>query len=855
MAVAVQAFSQVPPDSIQDCEGAIPICDNFFYQDSAFSGEGAYPNEVTPIVSCLSSGEKNSAWYTFTVQASGQLCFTIIPNNPVDDYDWAVFHMTGGATCDSIAVNSSLEVSCNFFSNGGCNGQTGPNGVTTGVAACDNQTNPCLTVVAGETYYIVINQFTITSNSGYTLDFTQTTATLYDVLPPSLQSVINPVLCSTDTLIVNFSEFVKCGSVELTDFQVTGPSGTHNISSVNGQNCGGGGYDSSFILVFSPPLGPVGNYQINLIGFVEDICGNTNTGPDSMTFAVTPYGLTTDSTSAFCVTPNGTATATPQAGTSPYTYQWNDGQTTPTATGLAAGIYNVTVIDAAGCSGTASVEVTLQSGQQPNPSIVSTTDASCFGSTDGAATLTTSGGTPPYTYSWPSGQTDSTATGLTAGTHTVTVTEANGCNDTISVTINAPSSIPISTSGDTAICIGGTATIMATASGGTGAYTYNWIGGFGSSSSINVTPNSTTTFFVIAADANGCQSDTSSVSVTVFPPISVSIPSVNTLCIGDSLLLTANATGGNSNYSYSWDNGAGMGNPVYVSPASTTTYTVNVSDNCETPPASQSVTVTVGNLPAFQFSADGISGCNPTIINFEIDTIIPNHTYEWDFGDGFSIVANVLSIPHTYTLAGCMDVSLTVTTNLGCSETVTKQCLVEVFPTPQAYFTYAPSNPTNIQPVVNFTDQSTGATSWTWSVEDAISNSQLFSHFFQDTGIFEVQLAAANEYGCADTFVANVFVDYETTIYLPNCFSPNADGFNDEFGPVGEGIQKDDYELYIFNRHGDIIWQTDNLDRWWDGTHEKSGKIVQEGVYVYLLNYKNDNGAENAIRGNIALIK
>src|SRR5574337_507039 len=107
----LHGYAQVPTN--QDCLDAIPICQNVYSTTVSYSGEGNYPNEINNSSSCLGSGELNDVWYTFTVQQSGNLNFTITPNNSADDYDWAVYNLTNN-NCSDIFTNPALEVSCNY---------------------------------------------------------------------------------------------------------------------------------------------------------------------------------------------------------------------------------------------------------------------------------------------------------------------------------------------------------------------------------------------------------------------------------------------------------------------------------------------------------------------------------------------------------------------------------------------------------------------------------------------------------------------------------------------------------------------------------------------------------------------
>ncbi|MEM7371288.1 MAG: gliding motility-associated C-terminal domain-containing protein [Bacteroidota bacterium] len=288
------SLAQIP--SNQDCDGSIPVCQDIYFQANSFSGSGNYPNEINGALSCLFTGEFNSVWYTFTVQTSGDVCFTIIPNNSGDDYDWAVFNLTN-ANCGDIATDSSLEVSCNYDPLGG-NPQTGPNGMA-GLGF-----EPCIPVLAGETYAVNLSNFTASAD-GYTLDFSASSAVILDTIPPQIDSVFTPIACGSSSLDIQFSENILCNTVSAGDFTLVGPSGAHTITTVNGAVCDSGGVQENiYTLSISPPISSSGSYTLSLVGssgLIEDLCGNV-ADPSSFTFPLTfvPVLAGNDDTLSFC---------------------------------------------------------------------------------------------------------------------------------------------------------------------------------------------------------------------------------------------------------------------------------------------------------------------------------------------------------------------------------------------------------------------------------------------------------------------------------------------------------------------------------------------------------------------------
>ncbi len=318
-----------------------------------------------------------------------------------------------------------------------------------------------------------------------------------------------------------------------------------------------------------------GSYTVT----VTDANGCTITASVTITQPVAPLSATTSAVPATCGQFNGSATANPAGGTGPYTYSWNPTlQTGQTATGLSAATYTVTITDANGCTLTAAVNVPSLSGE--TVTISPPVNVLCNGGNNGSAIANPSGGLAPYTYLWtPTSQTGQTATGLTAGSYTVTVTDANGCVATASITITQPPVLTASTAPPTnVLCNGGNnGSDLGSGAGGTGPYSYSW-NTFPVQTNATATGLSAGTYTVTVTDANGC---TATANVTVTQPTalvaSTGVP-VNVLCNGgNNGSDVASGTGGTGAYSYSWNTF-----PIQTNANATGltagTYTVTVTD-------------------------------------------------------------------------------------------------------------------------------------------------------------------------------------------------------------------------------------------------------------------------------------
>jgi len=308
----------------------------------------------------------------------------------------------------------------------------------------------------------------------------------------------------------------------------------------------------------------------------------------SQTFAVTVPNSSTlasssSTTASVCNANNGTATANPSGGTPGYTYSWAPGgQTSQTATGLAPGTYTCTITDATGCTTTTTATVGASSGTLSSTT-GSTTNVTCFGGSNGSATASPSGGTPGYSYSWaPSGGTGQTASGLTAGTYTCTITDASGCVTTTQATITQPSALSTTSNSTPSVCNANNGTATASPSGGTGPYTYSWSPGGGTSATITgLAPGN---YSVTVTDANGCTtSSTVSVTSSSGTLSSTTSSTSNVSCFGGSNgSATASPSGGTPGYTYSWAPSGGTNATENNLPAGTYTCTITDATGCTT---------------------------------------------------------------------------------------------------------------------------------------------------------------------------------------------------------------------------------------------------------------------------------
>ncbi len=565
---------------------------------------------------------------------------------------------------------------------------------------------------------------------------------------------------------------------------------------------------------------------------------------------------------------DGSATVSITGGTGPLQYLWDQAtgfQTDSTAINLGSGTYAVNVTDANGCVSTSSVSIT-----QPTSVAVQyvSADVSCNGGSDGSITITASGGTPTYTYLWSNGAAgpnDPSATSLAAGVYQVTVEDANGCQFPILDTIFEPSVIGVSLNNvsDVTICAGDTFLLDAIANGGTQPYSYTWSdASFPDNPNQQVAPLNSSTYSVTVTDINNCPPAEDTIRITVINIFDDFIDVTNTgpICFGDDVDIEGFHNGVEGPFVYSWNtlNETTLG-PHTDSPDSTLAYILTATDQCNNS-ISDTTVVTVFPLPSVDLDDTLALGCPELVVQFSPPTDgEPGTQYTWTFGNSVQSGSNPV---FTYSNTGVYEVFLSAISAQGCSNQSTDPSYVIVVPAPIAIIEVDRIVTQIDDPGFQFYNSSIDYDSWEWLFEDNIViNEQDPYYLFQDTGSFTTRLIVSNAYGCTDSAYYIVEVGPTHRFDVPNAFTPVENGSGGAYNPFD--LSNDvffvwadyvsEYHLMIFNRWGELVFESKDQEIGWDGTYK--GQPAQQDVYVWKAAVTYTDGIKKSGTGDLTLIR
>ena len=323
------------------------------------------------------------------------------------------------------------------------------------------------------------------------------------------------------------------------------------------------------------------------------------------------------------------------------------------------------------------------------------------------------------------------------------------------------------------------------------------------------------------------------------------------ICQGGSATVTADNPW---NVPIAWDP---LGPNGSVSPTQTTMYTVTADNlGCI---SSDSMTVAVEELPVMSFSGDNLSGCEPLTVNFTNTSSAASGIVDCEWVMNGETISGCGPITYTFENGGTYDVTLTTTSGTGCVNTITYTDYIYVEETPIASFSPSTNHLSTMYTGVDFANTSQGAVNYVWDFGDnsAISAEENPTHVFPDTegGAYVVELIAYSPLGCTDTAWATINIVEELIFYVPNSFTPDGDMYNEYFEPVfTSGYDPYDFEMLIFNRWGEIIWESHDASVGWDGTY--GGTIVQDGTYTWKIEFKTTiNDERRMLIGHVNVLR
>ncbi|MBI2967083.1 MAG: gliding motility-associated C-terminal domain-containing protein [Bacteroidetes bacterium] len=563
-----------------------------------------------------------------------------------------------------------------------------------------------------------------------------------------------------------------------------------------------------------------------------------------------PMVLLTVTNPATCNQADGSVAVSVTGGTGIYSYYWlPGGASTAMVNNLYAGLYIVTVTDSKGCTGT-DVAV-ISNSNAPVLTVISLTNSTCYGDSNGTITVSATGGTPPLTFSWNTNppQAGATATGLTEGNYSVSVTDSIGCIVILYTNITEPDTMITGIYGTDTICEGDSITIGVTVTGGTPPYNFFWDQGLPQGQIHVVSPQITTTYTVIAVDINGCTGIAQTVTITTDIPLAVTAAGISTICEGDIALLSATGSGGGGGpYTFQWSTGE-ISNQISVAPPTgNSTYGVTITDNCGSPPATDDVTISVQQSALL--APPPQQGCPGSSYTLSASGA---NSYWWSTVDNpltsIGTGPDLLVTPQATTFYIIHGFDGT------CNGSDTVQ--VTVIPPPAADFNIKPDTTTLLNPTVVFTDASSpDVVTWQWDFGDAATDTLPNTfHDYSDTGTYFITLSVINGTGCSSDITLPLRIDPEFMLFMPNAFTPGKDGNNDWLLPLFVGVHPQFYRFTVFDRWGDLIFETTDLLTGWDGKANNSRKYAQQDVYVWTIEARDFNRKVHYFIGHVTLVK
>jgi len=737
---------------------------------------------------------------------------TLDAGGPFIGYSWSI-----GGTNQTLTTTANVGITVTVEDANNCFGTSLPVDV---VELLPFTTNSTITICQGGSALIFGNN--------------ETVAAIYTQLNTAVNGCDST---SNVTLVVNNNPVIDV--LNFTEEACLGDNdGTIDVASVIN---GSGNYTYSWDIVPDPATAsvnslPPGTYTVTVTDANTTCQASASTTLNAAAICCDLVIDTTSTVAPSCGQATGVINTIATGGDANYSYSINGGPFTANGsfTNLVAGNYQIVVNDGSGVC-TDLIDIVLVDLLGPTIASVTVNNLNCNNDNSGTITVVANGGNGVLTYVVSDGvnittNTTGVFTSLTAGNYTVVVTDANGCFVNDVAVLMEPTIVSVTAVVTNISCFGdATGEIVVTGNGGTPNYTFSIDNG------VTWSPNGTfigliaQNYDVMVQDANNCLSAVSTENITEPTQLTVVVNSTDEQCFSacDGEMTWA-GSGGTAPYSFTYNGQSGNASPIFNLCASNYNYVITDALGCMVNGiaiVSPGVEIVPGAISVVDDGCDvncsgEISVTSNTGVNYQI-TGMTSPT-----GDFTGVCAGSYSV--------------TIFDANGCFTMVNAQ--VGTMPETVANFTFSPGVITTLENEIEFTNASTNADVYNWTItgpngyNESFSSENLTHQFPVDTGVYTICLTAINSVGCTDVICRSLIVRDAEVLYVPNTFTPDGDEFNQTFRAYAMGIDIYDYEMLIFNRWGEIIWESHDVSVGWDGTYK--GKVVQVGTYTWKITFK-----------------
>ena len=815
------------------------------------------PNIANPIVSTLSS-------QTYTVTGTSNLGCTatdqvLVTVNPLPIANAGA----GGANCSGTGLQLN-----------GSGGNSYTWSPATGLSNA-NIANPIATPTSTTNY-------TLTVNNGCTsLPSNPIIVTVFQQPPAATITANGPAtFCQGNSVVLSssLSASYSWSNGATTQTITVSTSGNYSVTVTDANGCTAPSSNPFVVTVTAPPAAPVlnvGGPVSFCVGGNVTLTSNQSSG-NTWSTGATSNQLIVNTTGAYTATytdANGcvsnpsspinvTVWALPVAnagnsgsncagagvqlsGSGGLTYSWlpiaglnNASISNPFANPVNTTNYNLTVTDGNGCVSTNNASVTVTVHPNPIAPVISTNGPLnfCQGNDVVLSTAATA------SYLWSNGATTQTITVNQSGFFSVTIIDFNGCTSPVSaatsvVVYPTPEAPILSVNGPTTFCDGNTVQIQANLSNG-----INWSNGL---TGQQINAGASGPYSATYTSTDGCLSGNSN---TIFIQVQPSGTSAaigasgpTQFCEGDSVTLTCSLAD-----TYSWSTGQ---TTQSIKVFESGNYSVSITSGCPSLNPQASILVQVNAFPIPTISASTTIDCLPSIIDFSSTTAgTPPFAYMWTFGDGAIETSGQPS--HVYKSEGTYDVTLTLTDQIGCKGSINLKDYITILSPAEISYSIFPKFTTLTHATVSLIGQTPDVQSQTWYLENIGTSTEDTAIFtFTQTGVYPLTYSAITAEGCTDFRRDSIYVYEDLAVYVPTAFTPNEDGINERFIPVTTGFEPSQYNFTLYNRWGQLIFESNKPGEGWDGI-----KGTQD-VYIWKLIGRSYMGVDYSFSGYTTLIR